>query len=247
MRPFVVVGVAAGGLLVADRLLRGAFADAPAGAGEHVREFAGQVDALVAELGALPGGRPKLSARTAVAWIEEWMGRWAAAHEDDRDRYRVLAVRWNPMVNMEPPAGAWRARELRAWLWSGSPRSALGVAWDTLRALHPLARNVSEGAADAPWVNAALVGDAIKHLAVELDAAAAVDEPSMLGAVARRALANHRRGMEFVGEGVGWVVGNTLGHIVPNLAAGAAAAVTSLLPYVVVAGVGYVVFRKVAG
>lgn len=270
MKPIATIGLAAGGLAVADHLIRGGFSSA--GRGGDVERDEGHAAAVSAAAGAeLPcdaerdaddvregtDARREWSIQNAALGATlgatlgrpkltakcaaEWIAIWLDAWKEAVDEDRD---RYRVTSDSNPfSPGEWRPALLGFNLTAGLPRSALGSAWEALRELHAEA---SAEDSDETWISAPEVSRTLREFADQLDAAgSAPEEESALLKFLKRGNDNRRKAMRMVGEGIGLVVESTVAPIADGaLTASLATLGSAAAPYLILGGLGYLAWRR---
>lgn len=197
--------------------------------------WASEARSLAAKFGALTlfglsTGRPKLTADCCVAWIDEWLAAWWHARTGEPIRFRVWAG-----MNFTGEAivtDRTEVPELTVVERIGEfPRSRLGRAWVELVKVRNLALWAS---GDETFAHCGRVSDGLKEFALALDAAAGAE---LSGNVLEEAADLARGAAKGAAGAVAWVAAEILGPI-------AGAVASTVLPFLVVGGVVYLVVQK---
>lgn len=215
--------------------------DGQAGA-TFAAEWASECRSLVARFGELTWlsigtGRPELAADCVVAWIDVWLAAWWRARTAGGDgwaRFRVWAgTDLNGEALVTDPQVI---PELTLTEKLGEAgRSRLGRAWVELVAVRNLALWESGDRTSRYCRRAA---DGLKEFAAALDQAAAADVSGTALEEAGELVKGAAKG---AAGALVWVAEEVLA---PVIGAAGAAVLGTLLPYVVVGGVLYIVVRR---
>ncbi len=181
-------------------------------------------------------GVARITPECLLPLLRIWLDAWGEAHKASRERYRILRAAPTPVMDLDPPPGKWRAKDLRAFMGVNSPRSALGELWDSLRGLEVLAtRTLLEGGEALPWVHTPFALRTLRRFADELDKASVSTEANVL-----------LMGLERMGRNMDQGLSVVLDKVVPFLGGRIATVLASVAPYAVVAVCGYVVIRRIS-
>lgn len=206
-------------------------------------EWASQTRSLAKKYGSLSWvgfetGRPAVTAECALAWIDMWLDAWWRARSREPIRYTVGAANLSLKDAYTVPEGG---GGIAGNLLGEEGWSSLGRAWRELVKVRNLAVWLARDSKSAsepgkPFLHAARAAEALRVFAVELDKSAARELSGHAVDEALDAAKSVGRGLA---GGVAWVVGEVLGPI-------AGAVVSTVLPYVAIGGVLYIVVRKQA-
>lgn len=204
-------------------------------------ELVRQAKALAAEYGgfSLPfvGTVPLLPASCCVAWMERWLTALGTLHEAEPMRFNYGGRNYTVNVFTPPPLSLTE----RLTQWGG-----LQAAWRDVVTDYVQAKAAGEA---TPYSHVGAVTSRLRRLADELDRAARTDlSPSAghyVGAFISWWGDTAKTIATTSGNAIAWGVEEIVAPSVGAVAGATAGAATSALaPYLIIAGVGYLAWRK---
>jgi hypothetical protein len=223
----------------------------PSGSGaDFIREYCIERICLTKALGdiAIPGltNRPKLSARCAAAWCEQWLDAWQVANRTNPrafalDHGRIAGGVLAPLTLAFDPAPAWRSID------SVDNPSDIGKAFMRVLKLHSFATiDATTPLADVrPWIQARETAEALMDFARELDGGGFSHDTGWEALADLKHDLSPTRVLEKAAGAAAAPLEIALRDLVgPVLAAAVGVIVSAALPLLVVGGVVYYVTKR---